>query len=74
MMKRKGWHKTAFGMGFSHYFNDDPRALCGTNAIFFAVRNNDVLDYKPRGEICKTCKERIIKRKLKGYKYFEKRR
>lgn len=70
-MKRNGWHKTAFGMRFFHYFNDSHMPLCSTGAMFFAITEKDQPFYIPKGDICKKCKKQMIKRKLKEYKYLE---
>ena len=30
----KGWRRTYYGQGFNHYFANDVRPICGTEAMF----------------------------------------
>ena len=63
-MIRNGWHKTAFGEQYNHYFDNSHISLCHTKAIFYAITLEDNNNYTPKGYVCKKCKELLIKKKV----------
>jgi hypothetical protein len=68
-MTRNGWHRTAFGQQYDHYFDKSNISICHSRACFFAliIEEAETPRYKPGGLICKQCRQLVIKRKLKGY-------